>query len=477
MQRTGCSPTRCVLRAVCRVCPFRVACQVFVVRYIQPYWEAVVQGDPEPGCVLLVVSPYNDPTEARLLVLPAAHSPPTSLILEHLAMPSGLVAAAESVPAALAVESLGLFDPLPLPSHVDDWLAQYREAPQSVADLLSRAGPHAAARAQGRNVIYLQPISCEHAASTSAAECGVTDGGGRPRGPTAEADDSDAALFNALQRYLAAFFHGTPVKLLDPLVVRVSGRRGALLGKEVRWRDFCPGSGQPLPHGQLKAGMLLAALETAGLPEDGFCVLGVTMTDLFIGDDDVFTAGLASCRKRAGCFSFYRYREGAGSDAGVLLHRACKTASHELLHLFGIGHCLHRRCLMNGTGHLREDFAAPPELCPVDLAKLKAVLGRHCELVPRYHALLGFCEAQPTGFGEQAAWLRRAIAAVDKAGTAGEVIVARAIDARDDDAQAGPGRSTQRQLAVLASCASVPVNERQPETPVLAEHTRKRRRP
>jgi hypothetical protein len=30
---------------------------------------------------------------------------------------------------------------------------------------------------------------------------------------------------------------------------------------------------------------------------------------------------------------------------------------------------------------------------------------------------------------------------------------------------------------VLASCASVPVNERQPETPVLAEHTRKRRRP
>ena len=123
------------------------------MRYIQPDWEAVAQGDPEPGCVLLVVSPYNDPTEARLLVLPAAHSPPTSLILEHLAMPSGLIAAAESVPAALAVESLGLFDPLPLPSHVDDWLAQYRPAPQPVADLLSRAGRHAAARAQGRNVI------------------------------------------------------------------------------------------------------------------------------------------------------------------------------------------------------------------------------------------------------------------------------------------------------------------------------------
>ena len=68
----------CALHVVCRVWPLRVACQVFVVRYIQPDWEAVVQGDPEPGCVLLVVSPYNDPTEARLLVLPAAHSPPTA---------------------------------------------------------------------------------------------------------------------------------------------------------------------------------------------------------------------------------------------------------------------------------------------------------------------------------------------------------------------------------------------------------------
>ena len=30
----------------------------------------------------------------------------------------------------------GLFDPLPLPAHIDDWQAQYREAPQSVGDLL-----------------------------------------------------------------------------------------------------------------------------------------------------------------------------------------------------------------------------------------------------------------------------------------------------------------------------------------------------
>ena len=89
--------------------------------------------------------------------------------------------------------------------------------------------------------------------------------------------------------------------------------------------------------------------------------------------------------------------------------RACKTAAHEILHNYGLGHCLHRHCLMNGCGHLLEDFAAPPHLCPVCLGKLKAVLPG-CELLPRYRALLSFCESRPLGFEAQAAWLRRAIA-------------------------------------------------------------------
>ena len=151
---------------------------------------------------------------------------------------------------------------------------------------------------------------------------------------------------------------------------------------------------------------------TGALPADGFCVLGVTLIDLFCSDDDVFTSGLASPSEHAGVFSFYRYREALPrGDTGRLLSKACNTAAHEVLHMFGIGHCLHRACLMNGSGHVREDFAAPPYLCPVDLAKLKAALGPRCSLLPRYHALLAFCTAQPSGFDEQAAWIRSAIAA------------------------------------------------------------------
>ena len=96
-------------------------------------------------------------------------------------------------------------------------------------------------------------------------------------------------------------------------------------------------------------------------------------------------------------------------DEGVVLWRACKTAAHEILHNYGLGHCLHRHCLMNGCGHLLEDFAAPPYLCPVCLGKLKAVQPQ-CQLMPRYRALLDFCEARPSGFEAQAEWLRRAIA-------------------------------------------------------------------
>ena len=116
------------------------------------------------------------------------------------------------------------------------------------------------------------------------------------------------------------------------------------------------------------------------MPDDGFCVLGVTMSDLYCADDDVFTGGLACFTSRVGVFSFHRYLMG-GASLDLALARACKTAAHEVLHMYGIGHCVHQSCLMNGSGHLLEDFAAPAHLCAVDLAKLCVVLGPDYDLV------------------------------------------------------------------------------------------------
>ena len=390
--------------------------------------------------VLLVVSPLNE-EESELLVLPAAHSVPRETLLRHLQVPagvSGAVTAAQPLLKRLADDTSGLFDPLPLPGHIDDWLAQYREALQSTPELLGRSGPRPAPK---RDVIYIQPLTLAHP------------GGGQDLAAEAE------GLFASLLEYLVAFFTGTPVKLLPPITLRqaAGGNGVSLFGKRVSFRDYCPGNEKPQPHGQLCAPELLRAMAPislrgkgkdgkthvgGGLPPDGFCVLGVTLTDIYCADDDVFTGGLADLNKRVGLFSFHRYlyvdrKTGApasGAEAllgkakrvarGLTLARACKTAAHEVMHMYGIGHCLHRWCLMNGAGHLLEDFAAPPYCCPVDLSKLIAALGPSCEVVPRYRALLRFCAAQPTGEGDafaaQARWIRKALKALGASPAEGE---------------------------------------------------------
>ena len=197
------------------------------------------------------------------------------------------------------------------------------------------------------------------------------------------------------------------------------------------------------------------------LPADTYCVLGVTLTDIYCGADDVFTGGLASPSSRAGLLSFHRYlrrtqdgQPASGAEwacglpvpCGDVLARACKTAAHEVLHMYGIGHCVHRSCLMNGAGHLLEDFAAPPYCCPVDLSKLVAALGPTCELVHRYRALLAFCDAHAEGFSSQAAWIRRALAALGEVDSANASSVPAGVAdaATTGNAASGAIGSTQR---------------------------------
>jgi hypothetical protein len=397
----------------------------------EPDWlDLAPHGDDDNGTVLLIVSAMDE-AESNLLIMPASFSASRSALLRHArAASNGSVSSAQPLLRTLIDAEPSLFDPLPLPAHVDDWLAQVREAPQSVDDLLSseRAVP-----APGRRTICIQPLVLPARAPRVAA--------------------FETRLFDGILGFIAAFFHKTPVRMLPEIELDIDKRKRKtqLLGRTIQWRDVCPANDEALPWGQINACQTLLALKPRPLrggsgstkskgggggrathyggvlPDDGFCVLGVTMIDLFCADDDVFTGGLADIQSRAGVFSFHRYIQGrtggssgaAAADSSVPLFRACKTAAHEILHNFGIGHCVHRSCLMNGCGHLAEDFAAPPYLCPVDLAKLLAVLGGSCELIPRYEALLDFCTANGAGFGEYATWLRRALDTARKDGKAG----------------------------------------------------------
>lgn len=54
---------------------------------------------------------------------------------------------------------------------------------------------------------------------------------------------------------------------------------------------------------------------------------------------------------------------------GLWLARVCRTASHELGHCVGIGHCAHYSCMMQSTASMAEDIRQPPYLCPICIQK------------------------------------------------------------------------------------------------------------
>jgi archaemetzincin len=92
--------------------------------------------------------------------------------------------------------------------------------------------------------------------------------------------------------------------------------------------------------------------------------------------------------------------------SGLWLGRVCRTASHELGHCFGIGHCTYYACAMQGTASIIEDSRQPPYLCPVDLIKILTATG--ALETDRYRALLAFCDENKEAhlFAAFGAWIR-----------------------------------------------------------------------
>jgi len=129
------------------------------------------------------------------------------------------------------------------------------------------------------------------------------------------------------------------------------------------------------------------------IPRDAYCVLGLTMRDLYPDPAWNFVFGEASLRERVGVYSFARYDPRFyGNDspqrAELMLRRSCKVLAHEAGHMFGLAHCIYFRCVMNGSNHMEETDSSPMHLCPVDLRKLCASIG--FDLVERYAHLAHF---------------------------------------------------------------------------------------
>ena len=259
------------------------------------------------------------------------------------------------------------FDPIPSPgSH--DWLAVHPE-PGQTFDQFRVSRPNRPT--ESRRVIYLQPLG-EFVGD---------------RSPSIE----------KLREFAAAFFamevKALPAVSLD--AARITARRNPQTDNR-----------------QILTGDVLEFLK-ARVSADAFCLLAITMEDLYPEPSWNFVFGQASLRERVGVYSFARYHPGFDGEPSpqardaetLMLQRSCKVLAHETGHMFGLAHCTFFNCLMNGSNHLAESDRRPLHLCPVCLRKLQWSIG--FDVLQRYKALERINRAD--GFADEADWLSEQI--------------------------------------------------------------------
>jgi archaemetzincin len=243
-----------------------------------------------------------------------------------------------------------------------DWLANHEEFGQTFDDYVQEGF---VTPDKTRKKIYLLPI-----------------------GPFAKGKSPSK---KQLQQFTAAYF-SMPVVVLDEIPVeghKFTTRINAYTKKR-----------QILTHDILK-------LLRKKLPKDGFCILAITMEDLYPESDWNFVFGMASLYARVGVFSFARYDPAFfGQPRGkgyqkTLLRRSCKVLAHEAAHMFGLLHCIFFQCLVNGSNHMQESDSRPIHLCPVCLRKLQYNI--EFDVVKRYQKLLVFYKQ--AGMQVEAKWV------------------------------------------------------------------------
>ncbi|KAM9837760.1 archaemetzincin-2 isoform 1-T4 [Aulostomus maculatus] len=277
-------------------------------------------------------------------------------------------------------KSGSLFQPIMVHSD-SDWIPAHPEEPQDFEGFYR--DPHRKIPSANQSTIYIQTI-----------------------GSFGEAGTLTEQYVEWLREYCQAFFYGLAVRLLPAVTVAQTG---------------CSFRINSNSHNlQILTGDLLRFLENRK-PKDAFCIVGITMIDLYPKDSWNFVFGQASLNMGMGVFSFARYddsfytrnyagrlkrqRELKPGDYGVfdgyytppitstLLLRSCKVMTHEIGHMFGIKHCQWLSCVMQGSNHLEESDRRPLDFCPICLRKLHASIG--FKIADRYQALLNWLEEEP----------------------------------------------------------------------------------
>jgi archaemetzincin len=262
-----------------------------------------------------------------------------------------------------ALEPGKQFEPITIPKP-GDWLAEHQETGQGFDGFV---GSRSNRPDENHNKIYLQPLG--------------------------QFLNGQVPLVETLGEYAGVFF-AMEVKVRTPLTFDESNVTTRI--------------NQYTKKRQILTGDVLAILRR-NLPSDAFCVLAVTMEDLYPKPSWNFVFGQALLRGRVGVYSFARYDpvfyglKRSKEYEKILLQRSCRVLTHEAAHMFGLQHCIYFKCVLNGSNHLQESDSRPLHLCPVCLRKLQYSIG--FDVVTRYRNLLHFY--QKAGLDDEAKWVTK----------------------------------------------------------------------
>lgn len=232
-----------------------------------------------------------------------------------------------------------------------DWLANHAETGQTFAEYVAE---HPVIPDQRRRVIYLTLLG--------------------------EFKKRQQEVVRITAEYIEIYF-GLPVRFTAPVplaVIPSSARR------------VHPATGDK----QILTEYIIEQVLKPRIPDDAFCLIAFTASDLWPGEGWNFVFGQASLQDRIGVWSIYRNGDPdkGAEDFRKCLKRTLKTGTHEIGHMFSLRHCIYYECNMNGSNHRRESDGRPVWLCPVCLRKL--IWAIHMDGGERYGKLAEFFKKQ-----------------------------------------------------------------------------------
>lgn len=262
----------------------------------------------------------------------------------------------------------GAFEPMPAPQR-GDWLAEHEETGQDVAQFLADEPNRPA---PPRDTIVIQPIG------TGDVFAGMLPGA------------------QEIVDYLGRFF-GLATELREPITIDA--------------KDL--GQRHHQGHLQWNATDINEALRER-LPSNAYCCIGVTQVDLFPEPEWNFVFGQANLSERVGVFSLARYDDTffglPPSEPSLVRRRGLGIVAHEVGHMFGMQHCVHHRCLMNGANNQDEADRCPLHVCAICLRKIHLLVG--FDPKDRYAKLEQFYRAH--GLDTEAQWVAGRLAAAPR---------------------------------------------------------------